>query len=141
MRESGVQIKWKKFLSEHPPSKPEVYELKFVNYEKSKSFAFNRLAEHQERALSDSLTGLYYKIGDTASIGGFVSPKPFDCFYLTNVEGYVVIVSWLNRKFTRAYKIPIEKFKMVRDSFVRNGQKSLKIDKFEQFFECEVFDI
>ena len=141
MRESNTQTKWKQYLDKNPLSKSEVHELKFINYDTTKSFRFDKVKEHQERALSDARNGLYYKIGDTAAISGFVSPKPFDSFYLVGVEGYVVVVVWKKRKSMTAYKIPIERFKMVRDSFTRNNKKSLKVDDMEKYFECEVIEI
>lgn len=125
MKESNAQTRWKTYIDNHPPKTSETHELKFVNLEKTKSFAFDRVADHQVYYLLASSTGMYYKIPDMAAISGYTSPKPFDNFYLRGVPGYVVIVAWQPRKSMVAYKIPIKSFIKVKDS---SSKKSIRVE-------------
>jgi len=53
---------------------------------KTNSLPFSRFAEHQLRALDLAKNNqLYYKIPDMG-----LSPKPFDCFVLSNANSFVV---------------------------------------------------
>ena len=60
-----------------------VFELKQTQ---GKSIPFSDVKEHQELNLVSAETGLYYKIPDDS-----MGEKPFDCFCLKGVKGYVVL--------------------------------------------------
>lgn len=79
------------------------FELKIV---KGKSMPFSAVQDHQVRALLRVESGgLYHKISD-ASYG----QKPFDCFYLDGLQGYVVPVWYIPRVRKTAYYIRIQTF-------------------------------
>lgn len=115
-----------------------VFELKIVNEARSKSIAFDRVADHQVEALLAVSTGkgLYHKISDTPFIKGnpqrFTKPKPFDCFYLKDQEAFVVIC-WYNPEKRRQNKdfhyIKIEDFLKKRDE---SSKKSMTKQESEE---------
>ncbi len=117
-----------------------VFELKLCKADakgKLPPLAFNRLAEHQERALSDvsGHVGLYHKIsdsfiGDKSGERRFPSAKPFDCFYLKNTPAYVVICYWIPRRLKQFVYIDILDFINERNLSTRKSlthEKALKI--------------
>jgi hypothetical protein len=128
MNEAIITREWKHFLEEYPPKNTETYELKLVNLEKTKSFAFNRVAEHQIVGLMTSLEGLWLKIPDTAASNGFSSQKPFDVVYIKSLNSYVVVIFYQPRKFKKAIKIPIKTFIDLKNSWPR---KSIKMEELE----------
>ena len=90
-----------------------VFELKFC---KGTSLPFSSLAEHQEKALlaATSKEGLFHKITDAPFFKDahnkmrFTRPKPFDAFFLANMDAYVVIMWWIPRKHKAVYYIKIQ---------------------------------
>jgi hypothetical protein len=128
MKESQITINWKHFIEKNKPNKTETYELKLVNLEKTKSFAFNRVAEHQILGLQTSLEGLWLKIADTTSLSGFTNQKPFDVIWIKSYEAYVIVVFYMPRKFKKAVLIPINDFVKLKEVFPR---KSIKLNELE----------
>jgi len=128
MNESQITRDWKHYLEKHPPDKTECYELKLVNLSKTKSFAFNRVAEHQMVGLQTSLEALWLKIPDTAAINGFSSQKPFDVIWIKAYEAYVIVVFYEPRKFKKAVLIPIRDFVKLKNTWPK---KSIKLEELE----------
>ena len=103
-----------------------VFELKFC---KGTSLPFKSVAEHQERALSHAACGdgLYHKITDSPFFKDpkgrmrFTKPKPFDCFFLRDINAYVVIMFWVSRKKKNVYYINIDDFIIMRDEADRKS--------------------
>jgi len=87
------------------------FELKLC---KGTSLPFSALADHQIKALLDAAcgSGLFHKITDQPVFKGsktrFTKPKPFDCFFLTNMKSYVVVMFWIPRKKKNVYYIRID---------------------------------
>lgn len=95
MKEKDIQTLFGRRIDRHG-----VYELKLC---KGPSLGFDRVEPHQERALMRACgQGLYHKISDYSP-----GEKPFDCFYLSGVPAYVVVVFFVPRKKKLAYCIPI----------------------------------
>lgn len=128
MNESQITRDWKHYLEKHPPDKTECYEIKLVNLSKTKSFAFNRVAEHQIIGLQTSLEALWLKIPDTAAINGFSSQKPFDVVWIKSINSYVVVIFYEPRKFKAAVLIPIKDFIELKNTWTR---KSIKLEELE----------
>ena len=101
-----------------------IFELKLC---KGTSLPFSMLADHQEQALLDisSDVGVYLKISDFPMFAGskarFNRPKPFDCFYLKNMDAYVVITYYIPRKKKVLYYIPIRDFILMRENSTRKS--------------------
>ena len=112
-----------------------VFELKLC---KGKSIRFDSVAEHQEAALlAVEGDGLYHKITDQPFLKdmNFQRRKPFDCFNLSGIPAYVVIMWWIPRKKKNVYYIPIKEWCLHRDLA---GRKSITEDMAEgiaMFFE------
>ena len=109
-----------------------VFELKL---EKGKSFAFNKVKDHQVKALSEAKHyGLYHKINDLPVYAGsmtkFANPKPFDCLFIKQ-PAYIVIGFYKLRQKIETYIIDIDRFIEVRDSTLEEGRKSLKKEEWE----------
>lgn len=109
-----------------------VFELKL---EKGKSFAFNKVKDHQVKALSEAKHyGLYHKINDLPVYAGsktkFANPKPFDCLFIKQ-PAYIVIGFYKPRKKIETYIIDIDRFIEVRDATLEEGRKSLKKEEWE----------
>lgn len=97
-REAKAQIVFSHYLKARWTHGPACFELKYTD---EKSIPFSAVQPHQITALyAVESTGLYYKIPDDS-----IGQKPFDCFYLTGVQGYVVL--FFGRNF---YIIPVEAF-------------------------------
>jgi len=105
MREAQMQGFYGKYLKKNPPKETEKYELKMT---KGKSIRWDAVAEHQVQALLDP--SQYYKISDMASIGGFSSPKPYDCYFMVNVLGFVVLWWYKPRQPKVFHKVFIKDF-------------------------------
>lgn len=139
MKESNITTEWKHFIEKHKPLSTECYEMKIVDLSKKvKSFAFNRVADHQVLGLTNSLEGLWLKIPDTAASNGFSSQKPFDVVWIKAYSASVVIVFYQPRKFKKAIKIPINNFIKIRDSWKR---KSIRMEELEKQKGIEVYYI
>ena len=96
MKESNQQTLFGKYLKENPPTVSTAYELKIC---KTLSMRWDRVAEHQLQALLEvSGGGHYWKLPDMTSMGGFASPKPFDCQYLLNTKAYIVVWFYVPRQ-------------------------------------------
>jgi len=130
MNEASVTREFKHYLEEHKPKETECYEFKIVNLEKTKSFAFNRVADHQAEGLIQAVEGLWLKIPDTSAINGFSSQKPFDSIWIKAREGYVVPIFYSPRKFKKAFKIPVVDYLIMRDGWPR---KSIRLEELETF--------
>lgn len=89
MKEKDVQIKFKHWVEENPPSTSTAYELKLT-----KNGTFNLASwvdkqPHQLRGLLlSSVPGkmCYHKISDAS-----FEQKPYDCFVMTGAEAFLVI--------------------------------------------------
>ena len=123
--ESNFQTLWHNYLDNNPPEVSEAHELKLC---KDNSFAFDRVSDNQIDCLKKASTGFYYKISDMAAQNGFASPKPFDDFYMTKSIGYVVICFYVPRKYKKVFKIPIDQFIQIRDTWPK---KSIRLDQLE----------
>jgi len=100
------------------------FELKLC---KGTSLPFDALKDHQKEALlATSGKGLFHKITDQPVFKGskvrFTRPKPFDCFFLTNTDSYVVVMFWIPRKKKNVYYISIETWVYMVEAA---GRKSL----------------
>ena len=112
MTESTMQTLFRKHLEKTPPREPEVYELKIC---RSKSLPFDALKVHQKNALIAVTKGFFHKLIDPPIWTGmeqtrFNKPRPFDCFYLRNINGFVVIWFYKPREKKIFIKIPILKW-------------------------------
>ena len=136
MKESNVTTDFKHYLTAYPPQRTETYELKLVNLAKQKSFAFDRVAEHQVIGLNNSLSGLWLKIPDTAAINGFSSQKPFDVIWMNAFKASVIVVFYMPRRFKKAIKIPVDKFVQLKDTWPK---KSIRMEDLEIQEGVEVF--
>lgn len=139
MKESNITTEWKHFIEKKKPLSTECYEIKIVDLSKKvKSFAFNRVADHQVLGLTNSLEGLWLKIPDTAASNGFSSQKPFDAIWIKAYSASVVIVFYQPRKFKKAIKIPISNFIKIRDNWKR---KSIRMEELEKQKGIEIYYI
>lgn len=122
MTESQMQTFFRDYISDNPPSLPEVYELKIC---KERSLAFNAVKPHQEASLKMATSGLFYKITDPPIFYGgqmrFNVPRPFDCIYFTEIKGFVVVWFYKPREKKVFIKIPIDKFIELRRSITRKS--------------------
>ena len=108
-REAKAQIVFKHWLQSGAWTHgPAVFELKYTDGE---SIAFSSVKDHQIRSLIAADFGLYYKIPDDS-----IGQKPFDCFYLIGVPGYVVL--FFGRNF---YIIPAAKFQELSETSARRS--------------------
>lgn len=107
------------------------YELKIW---KGPSFPFDAVEPHQERSLlAVEDTGLYHKISDYSP-----NQKPFDCFYLIGISGYVVVVRYVPRETKMAYCFRIKEWLRMKELVMAgwNGEKprkSITIDHAKYF--------
>lgn len=84
MKEKDFQNKFGRWLKANWHASA-VFELKLV---RGKSLPFSSVKEHQVWALMKAQNAkIYYKIPDCGN-----SQKPFDCFLLTKIPAYVVIM-------------------------------------------------
>ena len=127
MKEKEMQTLFGKYLKTNPPKQSNVYELKIC---KNSSLPFNAVKEHQIEGLLNAKLGLYHKISDSPIFAGsktrFTYTKPFDCLYLKNIIGYVVILYYKPRKAKVTYIIDIYSF---LDERKRSDRKSLTESK------------
>lgn len=82
------------------------------------------MAEHQEAALlAVTDNGLYHKITDQPFLKGmnFQRKKPFDCFRLSGIDAYVVVMFWEPRKKKNVYYILIKNWVKMRDESDRKS--------------------
>lgn len=122
-----MQVLFGKYLKTDPPKQSGVYELKIC---KNNSLPFNVVKQHQIEGLLNAKLGLYHKISDSPIFAGsmtrFTHPKPFDCVYLKDIIGYVVILFYKPRKPKVTYIIDIYSF---LDEERRSDRKSLTEDR------------
>lgn len=139
MKESQMQVFFRNHLAHHQPEVPEAYELKIV---RGTSLPFDAVKEHQAQSLIDTKKGFFYKITDPPMFYGgkmrFNVPRPFDCIFLTNVQGYVVVWFYKPRQPKVFYKIPILTFmKEKRES----ARKSLTEDRAKEIGLSIIVDL
>jgi hypothetical protein len=122
MKEANLQTLFGKYLTEHPPSTTEVYELKIC---KGPSLPFDAVKDHQIKGLLEAQNGLYHKITDFPMFAGsksrFNRPKPFDCICFNNVIGYVVILFYQPRKKKIVYKTSVKNFLHLKETSSRKS--------------------
>jgi hypothetical protein len=137
MKEKDFQSKFGKWIKEHKETLdiiPAVYELKL---EKGNSFAFDKVKEHQIKALLEAKhIGLYHKIADQ-TIGkggkfGMTLKKPFDCFYVKGIKSFVVIGFYTPRQKIEAVFMDIDKFIETRKWYLDKGKKSAPKEHWKQ---------
>lgn len=126
MKESNFQTLFGKWLKVNPPKQTEVYELKFVNTERSRALPFNNVPDHQIKGLlAAEDSGLYHKITDFPMFAGsrvrFNRPKPFDCASFNKAPAFVVVWFYKPRQPKLFYKIPIKRFLDLRDKADRKS--------------------
>ena len=128
-----------KYLQKHNFLTSAVFELKI---EKTKRFAFNKVKDHQIIGLKQAETGLYQKISDSPIFSGqktrFTAKKPFDCFYLKKVAGYIVIWFYVPRKLKRCWIIEVNDFRIIRENW---HKKSITEKEIEEIWADNHFDI
>lgn len=130
MVEKDFQTLWGKYLMENPPQEPEAHELKLC---KVKTFPFNNVKDHQIKGLLEASSGLYHRIYDQPWVAnGFQPQKPFDCMWIKGTRGYVVICFYEPRRYKKVFKIPIDQFISLRDTWPR---KSIRLDQLELQFK------
>jgi len=117
-REAKAQVVFKHFLQSGKYTGPSAcFELKRTMTD---SLPFSAVEEHQEEALDAALNrALYYKIPDDTQ-----GQKVFDCFYLTNTVGYIVIS--YGPKLKSFVLVPINDWKHERKTSKR---RSLTYDR------------
>lgn len=125
MVEKNLQSIFTKWVKEHRYGIPRttVWELKM---EKGRSFAFDRMADHQISALLEAKReGLYHKISDSpVSWGGrmrFTSAKPFDCSLIKEADAFVVLCFYKPRQKKKTLWIDIERFVIVKSNSKRKS--------------------
>jgi len=130
MNERAIYPNWKKWILAHPPQQTELYELKFINTTKIKSFAFDRVDQHQVDGLLASLEGIFQRIMDQPwSSGGFQQKKLCDSMYIKAYQAWVVIVFYQPRKAKETVMIPVKKFIELKKKWPR---KSIKLDELRE---------
>lgn len=133
MNERSFYPKFKTWIAEHQPEDTCTFEIKFLNYSKNKSFAFNRVEEHQVLNLMTSLEGLYVRIADQPYVNnGYQQKKPFDSVLIKAKDAFVVIVFWNPRKWTVGFLVPVEDFVKMKDSSVK---KSISFDELSEKYQ------
>ena len=137
MNEKIFQSKFGKWIRENKEALeilPAVYELKL---EKGVSFAFDKVKEHQIKALLEAKhIGLYHKIADQ-TIGkggkfGMTLKKPFDCFYVKGIKAFIVIGFYTPRQKVEAVFMDIDKFIETRKWYLDKGKKSAPKEHWKQ---------
>jgi penicillin-binding protein-related factor A (putative recombinase) len=136
MVEKRFQEIFTKWAKTHYKGGNVAWELKL---EKGKSFAFNKVADHQIDGLQAvKHKGIYHKVSDTpVSVAGggmrFTAKKPFDCFFLQG-EAYVVICFYEPRKPKRTYFIDVDDFVYERDTADRKSLTEKRADEIAVHF-------
>lgn len=128
MNEASVTRDFKHWLEKNKPRSCTVYEFKIVKLDKQKSFAFNRVADHQIKGLLDSLEGFWLKIPDTSAINGFSSQKPFDSLWCVARDAFVVVIYYLPHKVKTAVLIPIKDFVKLKATYPK---KSIHLEELQ----------
>lgn len=125
MVEKDMQVLFKHYLSNNPPTKPSVYELKM---EKGRALPFERVYDHQIAGLRQAKhKGVYHKIADqpAAWVGGkrvhFGGKKPFDCLFLKGMEAYVVVMFYKPRETKTIYFIDVDDFVTEKETSERKS--------------------
>ena len=121
MNEANVTRDFKHWLEKNKPTTTNCYEFKLVKLDKTKSFAFSQVAEHQIEYLMASLEGFWFKIPDQSAINGFSSPKPFDTIWIKATNSWVIPIFYQPRKFKTAVLIPIFEFIKLRSEWKRKS--------------------
>lgn len=132
MKEAQIQTLFRKHIEAQPKQENAVYELKICNLSKTKSFAINRIKEHQINGLIQSENiGTFVKIPDMPHFAGakfrFDLQKPFDCLFV-KAKGYVGICFYLPRKYKRLYLVRVKDFISLTKKV---DKKSLREEDFE----------
>lgn len=126
MKEADIQPKLRDYIVEN-----KMYGAFELKLNKTKSFAFSKVPEHQREALLNvKNNGQYHKISDSfiydKKLGRrFPSRKPFDCI---NIQGnsYVVICFYEPRVKKTLYFVDIEIFLQWEEHYLTLGRKSIK---------------
>lgn len=103
--------RWLQYAYGGPPA---VFELK---RSMTSSLPLSQIKDHQLRALRQVATGFYHKLPDDSR-----SYKPFDCFYMTGIEGYLVVA--YGATLTGFYVVPVSEILKLKEA----GVISLKED-------------
>lgn len=133
VNEASVTRDFKHWLEKNKPNQTNCYEFKIVKLDKTKSFSFSQVADHQVEYLLASLDGFWHKISDTSAINGFSSPKPFDAVYIKSQRSYVVPIFYKPRKIKTAVMIPIWEFIKLRSTWKKKSihLEELQFEKIE----------
>lgn len=122
MKESDMQTLFGKYIRTKKPPKSAVFELKIC---KGTSIPFDALRPHQVAALSQISQGFFHKLIDPPIFENmqtrFNAPRPFDCFYLKDVEAFVVIWFYHERQPKKFIFIPIKKFLLEKETSSRKS--------------------
>lgn len=129
MKEAHFQTLWHKYLVDHQPESPEVYELKIC---KTSRFSFAAVKEHQLKGLKDAESGLFHKISDSPIFGGmktrFTAKKPFDCLWI-KATGYVCVLFYVPRKTKVVVKMSLYAFNFLQQIMLSQGKKSISLEE------------
>jgi hypothetical protein len=123
MRESDMQVLFKKYLEQNPPKRTEVYELKIS---RGGTLLFDQVKEHQIEALRQAEDSYFYhKLSDPPVFYGMNSrfnlKRPFDCFVLRRVKSFLVVWFYKPRQKKVFVKIPIKKFLYAKNNLNRKS--------------------
>jgi hypothetical protein len=129
----------------------ELKVVKGIKENQTLSFPFDKLPDDQLQELCAVMThnGLICKIPDgirTASTR-FIPEKPFDCFYMSNAQAYIVIMFYVKRKKKVMYVIKPGPYISAREKNLSENRKSIReselyeICYFKYDFYNKVFNI
>ena len=138
MKEAQMQTMLGKWLKKEKVK--GAYELKI---EKTKSFAFNKVKDHQiEALLAVDGGGLYHKIADNPIFAGkktrFHTIKPFDCVFLVEMPASVVLWYYVPRQPKMAFIIDINTFLEIKE---KHSRKSIREYELEEYLNDTLYQI
>lgn len=116
MNEKSMQTFFGNYLKNNLPVESEAYELKITS---GNILPFNAIKDHQIKALLDvEGKGLYHRLTDQPWIENrpytYTLKKPFDCFCLVKVKGYLILWFYKPRMPKKFFKMRINDFLKLR---------------------------
>jgi hypothetical protein len=117
MNEAKMQVLFRDYIKQNPPSESETYELKISKY---KTFPLDKIKKQQIPSLLACRDGFFYKITDPPIFYGgkmrFNIPRPFDCLFLKKVQGYFIFWFYKPRQPKKFIKVKVDDFVKFIDS-------------------------